>query len=34
VSLDGIRPGEWHSFAVRNSALCHFGKDGKRVNGH
>ena len=31
VSLDGIRPGEWHAFAVRNAALCYFDKEGARV---
>jgi multiple sugar transport system ATP-binding protein len=29
-----IRPGEWHPFAVRNSALRSFDKDGKRVARH
>ena len=32
VPLDSIRPGEWHAFAVHNSALCYFDKDGKRTN--
>ena len=26
--------GEWHPFAVRNSALRHFDKDGKRASRH
>jgi multiple sugar transport system ATP-binding protein len=29
-----IRPGEWHPYAVRNSALRHFDQDGKRVSRH
>jgi len=29
-----IRPGEWHSFAVRNSALRQFDKDGNRASRH
>ena len=29
-----IRPGEWHPFAVRNSALRSFDKDGKRIARH
>lgn len=32
VPLESIRPGEWHAFAVHNSALCYFDKDGKRTN--
>ena len=34
VAEEGIRPGEWHPFAVRNSALRYFGKDGKRASRH
>src|SRR5689334_11033875 len=33
VAEDSIRPGEWHPFAVRNSALRSFDKDGKRIDG-
>ena len=33
VAEASIRPGEWHPFAVRNSALRNFDKDGKRING-
>jgi multiple sugar transport system ATP-binding protein len=29
-----IRPGEWHPFAARNSALRSFDKDGKRIARH
>ena len=32
VAEESIRPGEWHSFAVRNSALRYFDKDGKRTS--
>jgi len=32
VAEESIRPGEWHAFAVRNSALRHFDKDGKRTS--
>src|SRR5215467_3046699 len=32
VADEWIRPGEWHPFAVRNSALRHFDKDGKRTS--
>ncbi|OSI65439.1 ABC transporter ATP-binding protein [Bradyrhizobium canariense] len=32
VAAESIRPGEWHPFAVRNSALRHFDKDGKRIS--
>ena len=32
VAEESIRPGEWHAFAVRNSALRHFDKDGKRAS--
>ena len=31
VADESIRPGEWHPFAVRNSALRYFDKDGKRA---
>jgi len=31
VAAESIRPGEWHSFAVRNGALRHFDKDGQRT---
>src|SRR6476646_3494530 len=34
IAEESIRPGEWHAFAVRNSALRHFDKDGKRANRH
>ncbi len=34
VAEESIRPGEWHRFAVRNSALRHFDTNGKRVNSH
>jgi multiple sugar transport system ATP-binding protein len=34
VSEKSIRPGEWHPFAVRDSALRHFDKDGKRASRH
>ena len=34
VAEESIRPGEWHPFAVRNNALRHFDKDGKRANRH
>jgi multiple sugar transport system ATP-binding protein len=34
VPLDSIRPGERHAFAVRNSYLCYFDKDGKRARRH
>jgi multiple sugar transport system ATP-binding protein len=34
VAEESIRPGEWHPFAVRNNALRHFDKDGKRTSGH
>src|SRR5262249_20278778 len=30
VADEWIRPGEWHPFAVRDSALRHFDDDGKR----
>ncbi|WP_407175000.1 ABC transporter ATP-binding protein [Bradyrhizobium sp. STM 3562] len=31
VAEESIRPGQWHRFAVRNSALRYFDHDGKRV---
>jgi multiple sugar transport system ATP-binding protein len=31
VAEESIRPGEWHPFAVRRSALRYFNQDGKRV---
>jgi len=34
VAEESIRPGEWHSFAVRNSALCYFDNNGNRTNRH
>jgi multiple sugar transport system ATP-binding protein len=34
VPLEAIRPGEWHPFAVRNSQLCYFDKDGRRAQRH
>ena len=34
IAEESIRPGEWHPFAVRNSALRHFDKDGKRASRH
>jgi multiple sugar transport system ATP-binding protein len=34
VPLESIRPGEWHAFAVRNSQLCYFDRDGKRARRH
>ena len=34
VADEWIRPGEWHPFAVRNSALRSFDKDGKRTSRH
>ena len=34
VADQWIRPGEWHPFAVRNSALRQFDKDGKRASRH
>jgi multiple sugar transport system ATP-binding protein len=34
VAGESIRPGEWHSFAVRNDALRYFDKDGKRASRH
>ncbi len=34
VAETSIRPGEWHSFAVRNHALRYFDEDGKRTDPH
>ncbi len=34
VADEWIRPGEWHSFAIRNGALRSFDKDGKRASRH
>ena len=34
VAEESIRPGEWHPYAVRNNALRHFDKDGKRASRH
>ena len=34
VAKESIRPGEWHPFAVRNSALLHFDESGKRTSRH
>jgi multiple sugar transport system ATP-binding protein len=34
VAEESVRAGEWHPFAVRNSALRHFDKDGKRAARH
>ena len=34
VAEEWIRPGEWHPFAVRDSALRHFDTDGKRTSRH
>jgi len=34
VADEWIRPGEWHPFAVRNSAMRNFDKDGKRTGRH
>jgi multiple sugar transport system ATP-binding protein len=34
VAEASIRPGEWHPYAVRNSALRPFDKDGKRASRH
>ena len=31
VPQASIRPGEWHSFGVRNAQICHFDKDGRRT---
>jgi multiple sugar transport system ATP-binding protein len=34
VAEGSIRTGEWHSFAVKNSALRHFDANGNRSNRH
>ena len=34
VAEESIRPGEWHAFAVRKSALRYFDKNGKRTIYH
>jgi multiple sugar transport system ATP-binding protein len=34
VAEKNIRPGEWHPFAVKNSELRHFDKDGNRATSH
>jgi multiple sugar transport system ATP-binding protein len=34
VADEWIRPGEWHRFAVRGSAMRYFDKDGKRTSRH
>jgi len=34
VADEWIRPGEWHPFAVRDSALRHFDNGGKRTSRH
>jgi multiple sugar transport system ATP-binding protein len=34
VPLENLRPGETHAFAVRNSALRYFDKDGNRASRH
>jgi multiple sugar transport system ATP-binding protein len=34
VADEWIRPGEWHPFAVRDSAVRHFDNDGKRTSCH
>src|SRR6478672_5932143 len=34
VAEGSIRPGEWHRFAVKNSALRHFGTSGDRRTSH
>jgi multiple sugar transport system ATP-binding protein len=31
VDLDGISPGVWHAFAVRQSELRFFDRDGRQV---
>jgi multiple sugar transport system ATP-binding protein len=32
VAEENIRPGEWHPYAVKKSAMRYFDKDGKRTN--
>jgi multiple sugar transport system ATP-binding protein len=34
VDEKSIRPGEWHTFAVKNSELRHFDKNGNRATSH
>ena len=34
VAEESIRPGEWHPFAVKNSAMRYFNRDGKRTSWH
>jgi len=34
VSMESIRPGERHDFAVRNDMICYFSRDGARVQRH
>jgi multiple sugar transport system ATP-binding protein len=34
VAEEWIRPGEWHTFAVRDRAMRHFDNDGKRTRRH
>jgi multiple sugar transport system ATP-binding protein len=34
VAEESIRPGEWHSFAVRKKGLRYFNHDGKRMASH
>jgi len=34
MATDGIHPGDVQAFAVRNTALCHFDKDGRRIRHH
>ena len=34
VAEESVRAGEWHPFAVRNSAMRYFDKDGKRTSRH
>jgi multiple sugar transport system ATP-binding protein len=34
VADEWIRPGEWHRFAVRGSAMRYFNQDGKRTSRH
>jgi multiple sugar transport system ATP-binding protein len=34
VAEESIRPGEWHPFAVRKSAMRYFDHDGKRTSRH
>ncbi|HZP79842.1 MAG TPA: ABC transporter ATP-binding protein [Pseudolabrys sp.] len=34
VADEWIRPGEWHPFAVRDSAMRHFDKDGLKTSRH